>query len=171
MLSWNPSHMLIIFILYVQSQPQKPKECSMAGLKFYYLQRFCHFSFLLSWWLLKTFNIRIYIYIQIRPSDSGKLKVWLKSELYQFTPPKDVIQVLCCSKTFLFFTWSQCSLFATLPCAALKIIWLPDTVKYACMKERSSRSRGTLKPQKIVIFRKTYLIIKNKWKHIMKTMY
>lgn len=40
---WNPSHMLIIFILYVQSQPQKPKECCMADLKFYYLQRFCHY--------------------------------------------------------------------------------------------------------------------------------
>lgn len=60
---------------------------------------------------------------------------------------------------------------ATLPCAALKIIWLPETVKYVCLKGRSSRSRGTLDPQKIIFFREMYLVIEKKWKDMMKTTY
>lgn len=166
---WNPACMLIIFIIYVQSRPQKPKECCMASLKFYYLQRFCHYviSVFTSWWFLQTFMWR---YTQIRCSDTGNPNVWPKSELNHLTPPRDLSQAFVVQK-LLVSHWSQCSEFAVLPCAAVKIVWLPETGKDVCVKEISSRSTGTFNPQGFIIFRKMYLVIKNKWKYIMKTMY
>lgn len=166
---WNPSCMLIIFTIYVQSWPQKPKECCKASLKFYYLQRLCHyvFSVFTSWWFLWAFMWR---YTQIRFSDRGNQNVWPKSELNQFSSPQDLIQAFVVQK-LLVSHWSQHSEFAVLPCAALKIVWLPETGKDVCVKEISSRSRRTFNPQRFVIFKKMYLVIKNKWKYMMKTMY
>lgn len=120
---WNPSCMLIIFIIYVQSRPQKPKECCMASLRFYYLQRLCHYaiSVFTSGWFLQTLMWR---YTQIRCSDSGNLSVW--PELNQ--SPQDLIQAFVVQKV-LVSHWRQLSECAELPCAASRIVWLPETGK------------------------------------------
>lgn len=131
--------MLIIFIIYVQSRPQKPKECCMASLIFYYLQRLCHYAFSVftSGWFLQTFMWR---YTQIRCSDSGNLSVWPKSELNQsgFDPG------FCCSKGSCF------SLKAALRVCSVTMCCFKDSLaarnREGCLKEMSSSSRGTFNP-------------------------
>lgn len=95
---WNPSHKLVIFIIYVQSWPQKPKRMLYGKLDillFTEILPLCNLSFHL---LMVFADLCGKMYTQIRCSDSGNLNIWLKSEQNQFTPPQGLIQALRCSR-------------------------------------------------------------------------
>lgn len=57
----------------------------------------CNFSF---HFLMVFADLYVKMDTQIRCSDSGNLNFWLKSELNQFTPPRDLMLALYCSKAF-----------------------------------------------------------------------
>lgn len=93
---------LSVIHLYVQSEPQKPKAFCMAGLIIYFAS-FVMMEFQFSRLLIVTENI--YMGAQAdKYSGSGKLKVWLKSKLYQLTTPQDLIYVVHYSKVYLFLS-------------------------------------------------------------------
>lgn len=113
LLSLKPISLSYIYMYKVNHKSQR--DSVWQAWLFIYFAIFVMMEFQFSRLLIVTENI--YMGAQAdKYSGSGKLKVWLKSKLYQLTTPQDLIYVVHCSKVYLFLSWSQYLLSATLPC-------------------------------------------------------